>query len=118
MLNHRQVPCTLALIFLILTALFLSIAGLCAEPDRNAKSTINAKPKHYNFRSSFYAVEAALNQPALVRLAVDSLGQNKLNGNALWPPMPLKKKYRFSLSTTKVECGEPGPPCIPLWTAR
>ena len=71
MLNHRQVLCTLALIFVILTALFSSIAGLCVEPDRNAKSAINAKPKHYNFRSSFYAVEAALNQPALVRLAVD-----------------------------------------------
>lgn len=88
MLNHRQVPCTLALIFVILTALFLSIAGLCAEPDRNAKSAINAKSKYYNFRSSFYAVEAALNQPALVRLAVDSLGQNKLNGKRRNRPMP------------------------------
>ena len=55
------------------------------------------------YQSAFMRIEVAPDQPALVSLAVDSLGKNKLSVNPLRPPGPGGTTYRVTRAGTAFE---------------
>ena len=69
------------------------------------------------YQSAFMRVEVAPDQPALVALAVDSLGKNKLRVNPLRPPAPAKKTYalRHVGDTFEYRPSGASPATPPIW---
>ena len=83
-------------------------------------SPVTANPADHalEYQSAFMRVELAPNQPALVSLAVDSLGKKKLSVNPLRPPAPAETTYEvrrvgdaFRYSPSGASPGTP-----PAWT--
>jgi hypothetical protein len=72
------------------------------------------------YQSPFLRVELAQDQPALVTLAVDSLGKNKLSASSLRPPAKPDTTYELSRSGSKYEYRPSGLPArsAPAWTFR
>ena len=90
----------------LLTALFLA-AGVAAPAQTRLQ-----------FQSAFLRVELAPDQPALVALAVDSLGKSKLSVNPLRPPGKAERVYELRREGSRFEyrsSGEP-PGAPPAWT--
>jgi len=82
--------------------------------------TVKANPLDHTlqYQSAFMRVELAPDQPALVSLAVDSLGKNKLSMNPLRPPAKAKITYEVRRVGTAFEYRRPGalPGTPPAWT--
>ena len=95
----------LARLFL-LTALLLAAAVV--TPAQN--------PLQY--QSAFLRVEVAPDQPALVALAVDSLGKNKLSVSPLRPPGKADRAYQLRREGSRFEYRSSGEPsgAPPAWT--
>ena len=68
----------------LLFALFVPLTVPAHPPDNTLQ-----------YQSAFMRVELAPDQPALVSLAVDSLGKNKLSVNPLRPPAKPAAKYEL-----------------------
>ena len=70
------------------------------------------------YQSAFMRVELAPDQPALVSLAVDSLGKNKLSVNPLRPPAKAQTTYEVRRVGAAFEYRRPGasPGTPPAWT--
>jgi hypothetical protein len=79
------------IVILMLAMLVLTID--VARPQDNA----------LEYKSPFMRVELARDQPAIVALAVDSLGKNKLNLNALRPPGKREEVYEVHQVASKYE---------------
>ena len=79
-------------------------------------ATLPDNPLHY--QSAFMRVELAPDQPALVSLAVDSLGKNKLSVNPLRPPAKAKTTYEVHRVGAAFEYRRPGasPGTPAAWT--
>lgn len=77
-----------------------------------------ARPQNMQYQSPFLRVELARDQPALVALAVDSLGKSKLSLSALRAPAMAKTTYVVRHVGTALEYrpsgASPGTP--PVWT--
>ena len=67
----------------LLTALLLGVGVVTPAQTR------------LQYQSVFLRVEVAPDQPALVALAVDSLGKNKLSVNPLRPPAKAERAYEL-----------------------
>ncbi len=82
--------------------------------------TVTAHPldNPLQYQSAFMRVELAPDQPALVSLAVDSLGKNKLSVNALRPPAQAATTYEMRRVGAAFEYRRPGasPGTLPVWT--
>jgi len=68
----------------LLWALLLGALGVATPPATGLQ-----------YQSAFMRVEVAPDQPALVALAVDSLGKNKLSVNPLRPPAKAERVYEL-----------------------
>jgi hypothetical protein len=70
------------------------------------------------YQSAFMRVELAADQPALVSLAVDSLGKNKLSVNPLRPPAKVGTAYgvRHVGSSFEYRQAAASPGAPPAWT--
>jgi len=70
------------------------------------------------YQSAFLRVEVAPDQPALVALAVDSLGKNKLSVNPLRPPGKAERAYQLWGGGNRFEYRALGesPAAPPAWT--
>jgi hypothetical protein len=83
-------------------------------------STVTANPfdNTLQYQSPFMRVELAPDQPALVSLAVDSLGRNKLSVNPLRPPAKAETTYQLRRVGTAFEyrCSGASPGTPPAWT--
>ena len=106
-LNHVVVAAgrRLARSFL-LTALLLAVGVVTPAQTR------------LQYQSAFLRVEVAPDQPALVALAVDSLGKNKLSVNPLRAPGKAERAYELRHEGNRFEyrsSGEP-PDAPPAWT--
>ncbi|HXX24611.1 MAG TPA: hypothetical protein VEO19_15810 [Terriglobia bacterium] len=71
----------------------------------------------FRYQSAFMRVEVAPDQPALVALAVDSLGKNKLNVNPLRPPAKAERVYELRRAGNVFEYRPSGAPsgAPPAW---
>ncbi len=82
--------------------------------------TVTAHPldNPLQYQSAFMRVELAPDQPALVSLAVDSLGKNKLSVNALRPPAQAATTYEMRRVGAAFEYRRSGasPGTLPVWT--
>ena len=90
----------------LLTALLLGVGVVTPAQTR------------LQYQSVFLRVEVAPEQPALVALAVDSLGKNKLSVNPLRPPGKAERAYELRRAGDRFEyrsSGEP-PDAPPAWT--
>jgi hypothetical protein len=69
------------------------------------------------YRSAFMRAEVAPDQPALVALAVDSLGKNKLSVNPLRPPAKSERTYELRRVGNAFEYRASGgsPAAPPVW---
>ncbi len=90
-----------------LIVLFVPLRVAADPPDRALR-----------YQSAFMRVELAPDQPALVSLAVDSLGKNKLSVNPLRPPGPAETTYEVRQVGTTYEYRPKGAPpgTPPAWT--
>jgi len=98
---NRELLCALSLAVLIL------ITGVVALAQTKLQ-----------YQSAFLRVEVAPDQPALVALAVDSLGKKKLTVNPLRSPGKAERPYRLGREGDVFEyraSGEP-PAAPPAWT--
>jgi hypothetical protein len=68
-----------------------------------------------NYRSSFFRVEMAADQPNFRSLAVDSLGKNKLGVNVMLPLVPEPARYEASRHGQTIEYRQSGE-SLPAWT--
>jgi hypothetical protein len=93
------------------------IAFLCALI---VPAAVTATPPDnpLQYQSAFMRVELAPDQPALVSLAVDSLGKNKLSVNPLRPPAKAKTTYEVHRVGVAFEYRRSGasPGTPPVWT--
>jgi hypothetical protein len=73
--------------------------------------------KTLQYQSAFMRVEVAPDQPALMALAVDSLGKNKLSVNPLRPPGKAKQTYELRRMGNAFEYRPSGalPTSLPVW---
>ncbi len=80
--------------------------------------TTTKRPGTAQYQSDFMRVQLASDQPAFVTLAVDSLGQKKLNANPLRPPRTTATKYRITRDGSKIEYRPVGASgnVPPVWT--
>jgi hypothetical protein len=69
------------------------------------------------YQSAFLHVEFAPDQPALLALAVDSLGKSKLSVNPLLPPVPAPRAFQIRRNRQRVEYRQAGAPVTapPAW---
>jgi hypothetical protein len=83
-------------------------AAIAATPPANT----------LQYQSAFMRVELAPDQPALVSLAVDSLGKNKLSVNPLRPPAKAQAMYEVRRVGDAFEYRRPGasPGTQPVWS--
>lgn len=90
-----------------LFTLIVPVVGTAAPPDNALQ-----------FQSAFMRVEVARDQPALVALAVDSLGKNKLSVNPLQPPAKAETTYEVRRVGDAFEYRRPGasPGTPPVWS--
>lgn len=74
--------------------------------------------QNQQYRSAYMQVAVAPDQPALVSLAVDSLGKNKLSVNPLRPPAPAPHAYdlRRVGNTFEYRLSGASPSAPPAWT--
>jgi hypothetical protein len=83
-------------------------------------ATVAATPPEntLQYQSAFMHVELASDQPALVSLAVDSLGKNKLSVNPLRHPAPAETTYEVRRAGAAFEYRRSGalPGTPPAWT--
>lgn len=75
-------------------------------------------PSQLHYQSDFIRAQVASDQPAFVALAVDSLGQKKLNANPLRPPRKTRTKYSVTRVGEKIEYRPAGAPLSepPAWS--
>ena len=93
----------------LILMLALIVPGFAqAKPQGNA----------LQYQSAFMRVELAPDQPALVALAVDSLGKSKLRVSALRPPAKPEREYELHRAGSKFEYRPSGTPAgtPPEWT--
>src|ERR1019366_10466907 len=76
----------------LIPALIPSATALAAPSDAKLQ-----------YQSPYMRVELAPDQPALVSLAVDSLGKNKLSANPLRPPAKAEAPYQVRHVGTTLE---------------
>ena len=77
---------------LLIAALLVFAPGVANEPADGS-----------SYQSAFMRVEWATDRPALVALAVDSLGTSKLSGNPLRPPATIGERYEIRRAGQKIE---------------
>jgi hypothetical protein len=70
-----------------------------AASDRNSA----APPNSYKYRSTFFRIQMAADQPVPVNFALDSLGKAKFNANIMLDPLPAAQQYVISHQTDKIE---------------
>src|SRR5258708_1034656 len=70
------------------------------------------------YQSAFLDIAMSPYQPAIMSLAVDSLGKSKLGPNPLRPPEALENKFLLVHTRSKFEYRVPGAPSSapPAWT--
>ena len=91
----------------LIPALILSATALAAPPDAKLQ-----------YQSLYMRIELASDQPAVVSLAVDSLGKNKLSANPLRPPAKTEATYQVRHVGTTFEYRTSGASAAtpPAWT--
>src|SRR5690242_10503735 len=75
-------------------------------------------PKGLKYQSAYLSTEMSPDQPAIVSLALDSLGRNKLGPNPLRPPKASGKTFRLDQEKSRFEYRAEGTPTsvAPAWT--
>ena len=68
-----------------------------------ATSRAQASPDSTSYHSAYFSIDFAADQPALVALSVDSLGQSKLRPSPLRAPASSEKKYTLRRSGNRLE---------------
>jgi hypothetical protein len=91
----------------VMPALLMCARGVANEPAGAS-----------SYQSAFLQVEWATDQPALVALAVDSLGKKKLSANPLRPPVTTRERYELRRVGPKIEyrAGGAPPSGPPAWS--
>ncbi|MCL5006397.1 MAG: hypothetical protein M1404_07655 [Acidobacteria bacterium] len=74
-------------------------------------------PAALNYESPYFKVALAGDHPAFVALAVDSLGNGRLQANLVRPPVPASRAFRVRSSAQSVEYRSAGesPDAPPSW---
>ena len=75
-----------------LSTLLIALTAAASPPDNTLQ-----------YESAFMRVELPADQPALVSLAVDSLGKNKLSVNPLRPPASAETTYQVRRADSSFE---------------
>jgi hypothetical protein len=106
--------------------LFCAVIGVNREPARILTlavllvitGTFTFAQTKLQYQSAFLRVEVAPDQPALVALAVDSLGKNKLSVDPLRPPGKAERAYELRHEGNRFEYRSSGesPDAPPAWS--
>jgi hypothetical protein len=81
-------------------------------------SARKAPPSELRYQSDFFRAQMAVDEPAFVALAVDSLGHKKLDANPLRPPRDTRTKYKVTRAGSKIEYRPAGASASlpPVWS--
>src|ERR1035437_9416389 len=79
-------------------------------------AAMGAFPQGLDHRSPFTRVAMAADQPYFSQLAVDSLGQNKLDQNLMLPPGAAASHYEVASRGQRIEYRVAGSQGAPAWS--